>query len=114
MSLFKHLGATYLGEDRCGFRVWAPLAERVEVRLVSPREALFPLEKGERIVLLTDGVFDAKNRRGERIGFENIVAFVKEHASEEQLLKIITEHVKKFSYGTEQADDLTLVEVAFP
>ncbi|MDD5641950.1 MAG: alpha-amylase family glycosyl hydrolase, partial [Syntrophales bacterium] len=44
----KHLGAIYLGEGRCGFRVWAPQAERVEVRLVSPREALYPLEKVEK------------------------------------------------------------------
>jgi sigma-B regulation protein RsbU (phosphoserine phosphatase) len=76
--------------------------------------SLFSLKKGERILLLTDGVFDAKNRAGERIGFDNIVAFVKEHASEEQLLKEITEYVQKFSFGTEQADDLTIVEVAFP
>ena len=76
--------------------------------------SLFSLKKGERIVLLTDGVFDAKNRKGERIGFENIVAFVKENTGEERLLEKITEYVKKFSYGTEQADDLTIVEVTFP
>ena len=28
------LGATYLGDGRCRFLVWAPLAERVEVRLL--------------------------------------------------------------------------------
>ncbi|MFZ5450816.1 MAG: malto-oligosyltrehalose trehalohydrolase [Thermodesulfobacteriota bacterium] len=44
----KHLGANYLGEGRCGFLVWAPLADRVEVRLVSPREALLPLEQGKK------------------------------------------------------------------
>ena len=76
--------------------------------------SLFSLKKGERIVLLTDGVFDAKNRKGERIGFENIVAFVKENTSEERLLEKISGYVKKFSSGTEQADDLTIVEVAFP
>jgi maltooligosyltrehalose trehalohydrolase len=37
------LGAAYLGEGRCRFLVWAPFAERVEVRLVSPREGLWPL-----------------------------------------------------------------------
>ena len=39
------LGAAYLGDDRCRFLVWAPLAERVEVRLISPRELSVPLEK---------------------------------------------------------------------
>ena len=42
------LGATYLGEGRCRFLVWAPNAEGVEVRLVSPREVLWPLTKGDR------------------------------------------------------------------
>lgn len=32
------LGARYLGNDRCRFRVWAPRAERVELVVVSPRE----------------------------------------------------------------------------
>jgi maltooligosyltrehalose trehalohydrolase len=39
------LGATYLGEGLTRFLVWAPLAENTEVRLVSPREALLPLQK---------------------------------------------------------------------
>jgi maltooligosyltrehalose trehalohydrolase len=43
-----NLGATYLGEGRCRFLVWAPYAEELEVHLVSPREALFPLVKDER------------------------------------------------------------------
>jgi len=39
------LGATYYGDGRCRFMVWAPLAERVEVRLVSPHERVVPLER---------------------------------------------------------------------
>ncbi|MGH9336391.1 MAG: alpha-amylase family glycosyl hydrolase, partial [Vicinamibacteria bacterium] len=35
-----HLGATSLGSGRCLFRVWAPFAETVEVRLGAPRERL--------------------------------------------------------------------------
>jgi phosphoserine phosphatase RsbU/P len=73
----------------------------------------FSLKKGERIILLTDGVFDAKNRDGERIGFENIVAFVKKNTHEEHLIGKITEYVKKFSHAAEQADDITIVEVKF-
>ena len=37
-----------MGEGRCRFLVWAPLAAQVEVRLVSPREELVPLKRGER------------------------------------------------------------------
>ncbi|HLD48056.1 MAG TPA: malto-oligosyltrehalose trehalohydrolase [Desulfobaccales bacterium] len=42
------LGATYLGDGRCRFLVWAPLAEQVELHLVSPREEMVPLKRGER------------------------------------------------------------------
>jgi phosphoserine phosphatase RsbU/P len=73
----------------------------------------FSLKKGERIVLLTDGVFDAKNRDGERIGFENIVAFVKKNTRAENLIEKITEYVKGFSRSAEQADDITIVELKY-
>lgn len=42
------LGAIYLGEDRCSFRVWAPSIERVEVHLVSPHERAIVLDRDER------------------------------------------------------------------
>lgn len=42
------LGATYLGDGRCRFRVWAPLADSVAVHIVAPRERLEPLARGER------------------------------------------------------------------
>ena len=43
-----NLGAIYLGGGRTRFLVWAPNAEQVHVRLVSPREDLFPLQKSDR------------------------------------------------------------------
>ncbi len=47
MSPEVSLGATSLGEGRCKFRVWAPMHQRVEVRIVSPQERIISLEKGE-------------------------------------------------------------------
>ncbi len=38
-----HLGATYLGDGRCAFRVWAPLVQKIEIYLVSPQEGTVPL-----------------------------------------------------------------------
>jgi maltooligosyltrehalose trehalohydrolase len=46
------LGALYRGEDGCGFSVWAPLSETVEVYMLSPRERMIPLEKTD------DGYFE--------------------------------------------------------
>ncbi|KUK41393.1 MAG: Malto-oligosyltrehalose trehalohydrolase [Clostridia bacterium 62_21] len=42
------LGAIYLGDGRCRFCVWAPLADRVAVHVVAPREQLVPLARDER------------------------------------------------------------------
>jgi maltooligosyltrehalose trehalohydrolase len=37
------MGAWYLGEERCRFRVWAPVAQSVEVHLVAPRQRIVPM-----------------------------------------------------------------------
>lgn len=42
---YLRLGAVYLGDNRCFFRVWAPLAAQVEVLLLTPRQARLPLER---------------------------------------------------------------------
>jgi maltooligosyltrehalose trehalohydrolase len=39
----SRLGATYLGNGRCQFIVWAPIIQKVEVHIVSPKELIVPL-----------------------------------------------------------------------
>jgi len=39
------LGAVCLGGDRCRFRVWAPLHERVDLHLLGPGARTIPLER---------------------------------------------------------------------
>lgn len=73
--------------------------------------ATFKFGRGDRLILLTDGVFDAKNREGQRIGFDAIVEFVRKHCEEQHILDAITDYVDDFSQGTERADDLTLLEL---
>jgi maltooligosyltrehalose trehalohydrolase len=41
------LGASYLGGGRCRFLVYAPLARKIEVRILSPRDRLVALERIE-------------------------------------------------------------------
>lgn len=48
MNFRSALGATYLGGDECGFLVWAPLINQVEVHTLSPAERVVPLEKVSR------------------------------------------------------------------
>jgi maltooligosyltrehalose trehalohydrolase len=57
------LGATYYGDGRCRFLVWAPRAERVEIRQLSPQKrsaALDKLPQGYHRTVLTD--FDPSGR----------------------------------------------------
>ncbi len=42
------LGASFLGNSLSCFVVWAPLAPKVDVHLLAPRERLVPMESGER------------------------------------------------------------------
>ncbi|MBW4631137.1 MAG: malto-oligosyltrehalose trehalohydrolase [Iphinoe sp. HA4291-MV1] len=39
------LGAHYLGNDHCEFRVWASNAEAVALKIVSPQERIFPMQQ---------------------------------------------------------------------
>src|SRR5213594_2184343 len=43
----QSLGAMYLGEKRCRFRVWAPLARKVDLHLVHPQDRFERLQKTE-------------------------------------------------------------------
>jgi maltooligosyltrehalose trehalohydrolase len=42
------LGATYLGDGKCRFTVWAPFVENVEVHMVHPSERFVPMQRDER------------------------------------------------------------------
>ncbi len=44
----ERLGATYLGDGRCHFSVWAPLAERVVLCLKAPEARSVPMERDAR------------------------------------------------------------------
>ncbi|MFP5212185.1 MAG: malto-oligosyltrehalose trehalohydrolase, partial [Acidobacteriota bacterium] len=48
MTIQIDLGATYLGDGRCRFLVWAPLARSVAVHIVSPVEWFVPMQEDER------------------------------------------------------------------
>ena len=71
------------------------------------------LKKGDRILFLTDGVFEAKNKEGKRIGFEKLVSFIKEHMGEDNLIQKVVDYVNDFSKGLARADDLTIVELSW-
>jgi serine phosphatase RsbU (regulator of sigma subunit) len=71
----------------------------------------FTLGEGDGALFITDGVFDAKDREGKRIGLEEIIDFVRSHAHTDDLPGLIAGHVRALSGKERQTDDLTLVEL---
>lgn len=47
MNPTKELGAVYLDDNRTSFSVWAPFAQKAEVRIVEPEERLIPMRRDE-------------------------------------------------------------------
>ena len=71
------------------------------------------LKKGDRLIFLTDGIFEAKNEEGKRMGFESLVSFIKGHMGEDDLIQKVVDHVNDFSKGLARADDLTIMELSW-
>jgi len=69
------------------------------------------LSGGSKIILLTDGVFDAKNSAGTRLGFEQATALVRDHADGDNIIQIIADSVDTYAQNIKPADDLTLVQI---
>jgi sigma-B regulation protein RsbU (phosphoserine phosphatase) len=65
------------------------------------------------LVLFTDGVSDARNRLGERLGEERILDTVREHRGEEPapILESVVAMMEGHTQGAPRRDDLTIVLV---
>ncbi|GAB4150655.1 MAG: hypothetical protein Kow00107_01200 [Planctomycetota bacterium] len=77
----------------------------------SIQEHKLRLRSGDRLVLYTDGVVEAMNRRGDKFGENRFYKFVKECAeltSKEFLLEF-QKDLEDFRRGAEKSDDITLV-----
>jgi maltooligosyltrehalose trehalohydrolase len=48
MSTDITLGATYLGQNKARFLVWALFVDQLEVHIIEPKERILPLEKNEQ------------------------------------------------------------------
>jgi sigma-B regulation protein RsbU (phosphoserine phosphatase) len=71
----------------------------------------FTLGEGDGALFITDGVFDAKDREGNRLGLEKIVDFARRHRADRDLPDLIAAHVRSLSGKERQTDDLTMVEL---
>ncbi len=78
--------------------------------------ATLELAEGDRVVLYTDGIIEARNRAGEFFEEERLIAFLKERNFEPagQVADKLIDHLSRWSGKSRQAsldDDLTLVVV---
>jgi sigma-B regulation protein RsbU (phosphoserine phosphatase) len=75
-------------------------------------ETSTPLEKGDALILYTDGITDARNRLMEDYTEERLFEFatmLPRHLTARELLDAIAEDLARFTQGADQADDITLV-----
>jgi CHASE2 domain-containing sensor protein len=78
------------------------------------KQVEFNIDRGDKIIVFTDGVSEIRNREGKEFGIENIKSIILENAdcSADKLSQIIRERLSKFSYHLTQDDDITLVILA--
>jgi sigma-B regulation protein RsbU (phosphoserine phosphatase) len=74
-------------------------------------DSSFFLKGSDRLLLFTDGCFEARDRSGRRTDFHAFVRFVREHCGEQQLTRKVVDFVHDFSGGAALADDVTIIEV---
>jgi sigma-B regulation protein RsbU (phosphoserine phosphatase) len=69
------------------------------------------LGKGDLLVIYSDGVTEANDTTGQEYGEPRLIDELKRHrgARAQDIVKAVTESVSRFSVGTPQADDITLV-----
>ncbi|MGC2062786.1 MAG: GAF domain-containing SpoIIE family protein phosphatase [Thermodesulfovibrionales bacterium] len=101
--------------------LWITNSEVRETSLLSgPPLGILPLEypsttiqlsPGDRLLLFTDGLFDAQDHEGERLGFGRLLDFVKGHLHEERLIEGLMEYVVSLEQGADRADDITIVDI---
>ena len=73
----------------------------------------FNINKGDRIFVFTDGLNEARNRKGKEFGMENIKQTLIQGASldSQLLVKNLKDRLFKFSASAAQFDDITLIAV---
>ncbi len=76
-------------------------------------EATLQLERGDTLLLYTDGVTEATNADLKEYGEERLKAVLKQHAKGDckQLIDSVKTDVKAFAGDTEQSDDITLLAI---
>lgn len=79
----------------------------------SNNEVILEFNKNDKIVFYTDGVNEAMNNNKVEYGLDNLEGYLNNNADKKtnELLKGLIDDVKKFTHGSVQRDDITLLIV---
>lgn len=73
----------------------------------------FDIENGDMVIAFTDGLLEARNKKCQEFGLDNIKKAILEKSDvPEKILESIKERLFKFSYACSQHDDITLLVIS--
>lgn len=84
----------------------------VDGDLFGEEERSVQLEEGDRIVLFTDGAYDARSPRGERFGLDRLREILSRPAAPPSWPAYLMRLIETYEAGTPE-DDLLIAEIAF-
>ncbi|HOV79580.1 MAG TPA: SpoIIE family protein phosphatase [Bacillota bacterium] len=75
----------------------------------------FTLQKGDSILLYTDGISEAMNRAGELFGEERMAEIIKKNSNADAagMTGALRDAVRDFAGGAEQSDDITVMALKY-
>lgn len=79
------------------------------------RESEIALEPGMKLMLYTDGLYEATNPQGEEMGLPRIISYLEEHAPQniKEMIDISLAGMHRFTESGKQDDDICLLGVEF-
>ncbi len=79
------------------------------------KEARLKVQKGDNLILYTDGLTEARNKNDEEFGEHRLKTVVQQHStlSAERIVEEIFEAIRMFTKGKKQYDDMSLVVIKF-
>jgi sigma-B regulation protein RsbU (phosphoserine phosphatase) len=69
------------------------------------------IEPGDRIIVYTDGIFEAMNEKRSQLGMEKFTDIIEKNSGKNtlELKEAVISAVTEFTNGTEQSDDMALL-----
>jgi len=79
------------------------------------KENVIKLERGERVILYTDGVTEAHNKKDELFGEARLLEFARKKMKDnaKDIIHDLREELNVFSEGLEQFDDITMLVIEY-